>query len=62
MVVLLNILMHWWEREPENLPHPRPDQIAQRIGTSPRTVQRCIGNLIRAKVLKWLPAEPGPFG
>src|SRR5436190_4125087 len=32
LVVLINILMHWWERAPTRLPHPRPEQIAHRMG------------------------------
>lgn len=43
MVVLLNILMHWWY--PDQKPFPRPTTIAQRIGVSTRTVQRSIINI-----------------
>lgn len=43
MVVLLNILMHWWY--PEQKPFPRSTTIAQRIGVTARTVQRSISNL-----------------
>lgn len=57
LVVLVNILMHWWEQAPKRLPHPRPEQIASRIGTTPRTVQRSINRLTKAGLLKWLPAE-----
>lgn len=62
MVVLVNILMHWWEKEPEKMPHPRPEQIAKRIGASSRTVQRCIGRLCKAGLLKWMPPEKGDEG
>jgi DNA replication protein DnaD len=57
MVVLLNILMHWWESERDSLPHPRPAQIARRIGTTARTVQRCIRKLSEKGLIKWLPSE-----
>lgn len=40
LVVLLNILMHWWY--PAQKPFPRSSTIAQRMGISPRTVQRAI--------------------
>ncbi len=43
MVVLLNILMHWWY--PEQKPFPRPTTIAQRIGVTTRTVQRSVSSL-----------------
>jgi MarR-like DNA-binding transcriptional regulator SgrR of sgrS sRNA len=62
MVVLVNILMHWWESEPDKMPHPRPEQIAKRIGTTPRTVQRCIDRLSKAGLLKWMPAARGTEG
>jgi hypothetical protein len=58
MVVLLNILMHWWERAPDKLPHPRPATIAQRIGASTRTVERHIGRLCALGLVEWLPLEP----
>lgn len=43
MVVLLNILLHWW-REDE-WPYPRISTIGQRMGTSRRTVERAIRSL-----------------
>ena len=43
LVVLLNVLMHWWE--PGDWPHPRISAISDRIGTTPRTVQRAIRTL-----------------
>ena len=57
MVVLLNICMHWWETAPEKWPHPRPAVIAQRMGTTTRTVERHIGRLSKLGFLKWLPTE-----
>ena len=43
LVVLLNVLMHWWE--PGEWPHPRISAISHRIGTTPRTVQRAVRTL-----------------
>ena len=43
MVVLLNILLHWW-REDE-WPYPRISTIGERMGTSRRTVERAIRSL-----------------
>ena len=40
MVVLLNVLMHWWEAE--NLPHPGASMIATRMGVTKRTVERSL--------------------
>lgn len=40
LVVLLNVLMHWWY--PAQKPFPRSSTIAHRMGISPRTVQRAI--------------------
>jgi DNA-binding MarR family transcriptional regulator len=40
MVVLLNVLMHWWYRD--QMPYPRPTTIARRMGTTVRTVQRAL--------------------
>src|SRR5437016_4611373 len=38
LVVLINILLHWWFKERH--PFPNTSTIAARMGTSPRTVQR----------------------
>ena len=43
IVVLLNILMHWWE--PGDWPYPRIAAISRRMGTSQRTVQRVVRTL-----------------
>jgi DNA-binding transcriptional regulator YhcF (GntR family) len=43
IVVLLNILMHWWHRD--RLPYPRPLAIAKRSGLQIRTVQRSLRSL-----------------
>ena len=57
IVVLLNICMHWWEREPEKMPHPRPVTIAKRMGVSTRTVERHIARLEDLGLLEWKPPE-----
>jgi predicted transcriptional regulator len=62
MVVLVNILMHWWESEPEKMPHPRAEQIAKRIGSSTRTVQRCVDKMCSAGLLEWMAPERGKNG
>lgn len=43
LVVLLNVLMHWWY--PTQKPFPRATIISTRMGVSPRTVQRSISRL-----------------
>ena len=50
IVVLLNLLVHWWHRD--RLPFPRTSVIAKRTGLSPRTVQRVLANLQKKKLLK----------
>ena len=40
LVVLLNVLMHWWY--PTKKPFPRSTTIAKRMGVTPRTVQRSL--------------------
>ena len=43
MVVLLNILAHWWQED--EWPYPRISTIGKRMGTSRRTVERAIRSL-----------------
>lgn len=43
MVVLLNILMHWWRDD--DWPFPRISVIGKRMGTSRRTVERAVRSL-----------------
>lgn len=43
LVVLLNVLQHWWYAEQK--PFPRPTTIARRMGSTVRTVQRALMNL-----------------
>lgn len=55
VVILLNIMMHWWNAHDK--PYPRLVTIAQRIGVTPRTVERRISRMEKAKLLRRLPAE-----
>ncbi len=43
LVVLLNVLMHWWY--PSKKPFPRSTTISKRMGITPRTVQRSTNQL-----------------
>lgn len=65
LVVLLNVLMHWWYSHQK--PFPRPTTIARRMGSTVRTVQRAIMKLesegllvrrINAKKIAELDPEP----
>lgn len=49
LVVLLNVLMHWWY--PTQKPFPRSTIISTRMGISPRTVQRSLNELEKAGLL-----------
>ncbi len=49
LVVLLNILMHWWT--PGKNPYPRPSTIAHRMNSSTRTIQRAIAALEEKRLL-----------
>nr|WP_185738428.1 helix-turn-helix domain-containing protein [Variovorax beijingensis] len=49
LVVLLNLLSHWWYSDDK--PYPRTSTIAIRMGTSPRTVQRCLEKLEEKKLI-----------
>ena len=50
VVVLANILMHWWYQD--NRPFPRTNTIANRMGVNIRTIQRSIKNLEQKGLLK----------
>lgn len=50
LVVLLNITLHWWKSD--KWPHPRPFNIARRMGVSTRTVERAIRGLEEKKLIK----------
>jgi hypothetical protein len=49
LVVLLNVLMHWWYRDQK--PFPRPTTIAKRMGSTVRTVQRAIVKMVKEGIL-----------
>jgi hypothetical protein len=49
LVVLLNVLMHWWCQHQK--PFPRPTTIARRMGSTVRTVQRAIAKLESEQLL-----------
>lgn len=65
LVVLLNVLMHWWY--PTQKPFPRSTTIAKRMGVSQRTVQRSLiqmeslGMLRRIKEEDRTYLDPGPL-
>lgn len=50
LVVLLNILMHWWHRD--RRPTPRSTAIAKRSGIGHRTVQRSLRRLEKLGLLQ----------
>lgn len=49
LVVLLNVLMHWWY--PSQKPFPRATTISTRMGVTPRTVQRALNELEKLGLL-----------
>lgn len=55
IVVLLNLTMHWWRKN--ELPRPRTSVIAQRMGVSPRTVERHLRKLEDQGLIKSLPPK-----
>jgi DNA-binding MarR family transcriptional regulator len=57
MVVLLNVLMHWWYRDQK--PFPRPTTISKRMGVTVRTVQRALSNLQESGLVKRLKGPDG---
>lgn len=50
MVVLLNVLMHWWTRS--TIPFPSAQAIAERIGINRRSVDRSVDGLVKKGLLK----------
>ncbi len=58
VVVLLNVLMHWWY--PEQKPFPRSTTIAKRMGISTRAVQRSLQRLQQLGLLAREKSEHGP--
>ena len=55
MVVLLNILLHWWQ--PDEWPFPRISTISERMGIGRRTVERAIQSLREKGLLIRLRSE-----
>jgi DNA-binding HxlR family transcriptional regulator len=50
MLVLMNLLMHWWRAE--DLPFPHTSTIAKRMGVTRRTVQRHVESLERKELIR----------
>lgn len=48
--ILLQLADHWWERD--NLPFPSKKTLADRIGVTPRTIQRRIARMESAGFIK----------
>ncbi len=57
LVVAMHFLMHWNLKTPENLPFVTAAKIADRMGTTTRTVQRHVGGLVKKGLLVRLRAE-----
>jgi hypothetical protein len=55
VVVLSNIMLHWWFEE--DLPHPRPSVIAKRMNVSTRTVERHIEGMEKKGLITRLPSR-----
>lgn len=50
LVVLLNVLMHWWTKE--SIPFPSAQAIAERIGVDRRSVDRAVDGLVKKGILR----------
>ena len=61
MVVILNLLAHWWSGDGE-WPYPRVSTIAGRMGVTSRTVERAIKSLESKGMILHLEGEVGPNG
>ena len=55
LVVLLNLIAHWWRGE--ELPYVRPTMIARRMGVGSRTVDRALLSLQRKGLVQRLAPE-----
>lgn len=53
MNVLLNLLMHWWDKDKP--PFPSQIAMAERIGVSTRTIQRNLNTLCQKKLITKTP-------
>ena len=58
LVVLINVLMHWWYADKK--PLPRPTIIAKRMGVTVRTVQRSIAHMEEIGLLMRVVSTAGP--
>lgn len=58
LVILLNVLMHWWY--PGQKPFPRSSTIATRMGITTRTVQRSLQHMEDIKILTREKATASP--
>lgn len=50
LAILLQLCDFWWDRERK--PYPSKKILAERLGLSPRQVQRCIADLEKASLVK----------
>lgn len=50
LAVLLHLLDHWWANA--NMPFPSKRRLAERLGVSSKTVQRAMGRLETAKLIR----------
>lgn len=50
MNIILNLVMHWWEREGH--PYPSQESMANRMGVSKRSIQREIAKLCKKGLIK----------
>lgn len=61
MVVLLNLLLHWWQDDGE-WPYPRISAIANRMGVTQRTVERAVKSLESKRLVMRLEGETSAKG
>lgn len=50
MITLLNVLSYWWRAD--GLPFPGTSSLAQRMGTTTRTIERNLNQLLEKGLLK----------
>ena len=55
IVLLLNIASHWWKAD--ELPYPRLARLAERMGTTPRTIERRVAALEKTGIIRRMPRE-----